>query len=110
MFKTRSLLLFNQIFEYADILCLLNFDSEHLLQVVTENKAVEREKLDGIEKWNGLSHFQRCIRCGSKKISATYQLRQAGSLLKALVVIKSGKRMETDDERMMKTKDNVSSN
>ena len=29
--------------------------------------------------------------------------------MKALVVIKSGKRMETDDERMMETKDNVSS-
>jgi hypothetical protein len=76
--KVRSLHLFNQIFEYADIFRLPNFDSERLHQVVTKYnllfKAVEREKLGGIENWNRLSHFQRDIRCGSKmNISATYQ-------------------------------------
>ena len=59
MIKVRSLLLLYQIFEYADIFRLLNFDSENLLQVVTENKAVEREKLCGIENRNRLSHFQK---------------------------------------------------
>jgi hypothetical protein len=69
--STRSL----QLFEYADVVSLGDFDSENLLRVVTENKAVEREKLGGIENWNRLSHFQRGIRCGSKKkISATYQV------------------------------------
>jgi hypothetical protein len=39
--KVRSILLFYQTFEYADIFGLLNFDSEHLLQDITENQTVE---------------------------------------------------------------------
>ena len=54
-----------------------------------------------------MSHFQEQSSRG-REVAWDRELRQAGSLLKALVVIKSGKRMETDDERMMETKDNVS--
>jgi hypothetical protein len=49
MTKARSLLLLYQLFEYANVVSLGDFDSENLLRVVTENKAVEREKLGGIE-------------------------------------------------------------
>ena len=43
MVEVRSLLLFYQFFEYADIFGLLNFDSEHLLQDFSMNQAVEWE-------------------------------------------------------------------
>jgi hypothetical protein len=57
--KVRSLLLLNQLFEDADSFVLQNFDSEHPIEMITENKAVEREKLSGIEKWKRLNYFQR---------------------------------------------------
>ena len=44
-----SLLLLYQLLEDADIFSLGDFDSEDLLQVITENKAVERETLGGID-------------------------------------------------------------
>ena len=40
-----GLLLFNQVFEDADIFGLWDLDSESAFRVVTENEAVERNKL-----------------------------------------------------------------
>ena len=44
-FEKIGLLLFDQIFEVADIFGLLNFDNEPALRVITQNKAVELEEL-----------------------------------------------------------------
>ena len=41
MIKMRSHLLLRPIFAYANIFGLLNSESEHLIQVITEKKAVE---------------------------------------------------------------------
>jgi len=43
-----DLFLLDQVFENADIFGLRNLDSKRLIRLVTENKAVEREKLRGI--------------------------------------------------------------
>jgi hypothetical protein len=45
-------LLFNQIFEDADILGLRNLDSGRSIGVVTENETIERKKLGGIKSYD----------------------------------------------------------
>jgi hypothetical protein len=55
--EVRGFLLLDPLFEDADIFGLLNFDGERLRAVVTENKAVEREKLGGIEYSGRLNLF-----------------------------------------------------
>ena len=44
-FEKIGLLLFDQIFEVADIFGLLNFDNKPALRVIAQNKAVELEEL-----------------------------------------------------------------
>ena len=56
---------------FISVLSMLTFSVLGISRM-NENKAVEREKLGGIKNWNRLSHFQSGIRCGYKKITATY--------------------------------------
>lgn len=48
MLEAMGLFLLDQVFEDADVFGLRNLDSKRLIKVVTENKAVEGEKLRGI--------------------------------------------------------------
>ena len=57
MVEVAGLLLFNQIFEDADVVSLRNSDSEHPIWVITEKKAVEGEKLRGTKSPGCLDHF-----------------------------------------------------
>jgi hypothetical protein len=41
--ELRGLLLLDLVLENADVFVLRNFDSEHIIFFVTENKAVEQE-------------------------------------------------------------------
>jgi hypothetical protein len=55
--EVRGFLLLNQVFEDADIFGLRNFDGEHPIGVITENKTVEREKLRLIKNYDCLDLF-----------------------------------------------------
>ena len=57
MIKVTGLLLLDQIFENADIFGPGDFDSEHPIGVITNNKAVEREKLREVRSRECLGYF-----------------------------------------------------
>ena len=48
MIEVWGLFLLDQVFEDADVFGFQNLDREHLIQLVTENKAVEREEVGWI--------------------------------------------------------------
>jgi len=50
----RGLFLLDQVFENAYVVSLQNLDSKRLIQLVTENKAVERAKLSEIRCFRGM--------------------------------------------------------
>ena len=60
MIEIRGLFLLDHLLEDADVFGLQNFDRERLIQLVTENKAVEQEKLHRIG-------FFRDLKRGSKR-------------------------------------------
>ena len=60
MFEAMRPFLLDQVFEDADILGVQNLNRERLIQLVTENKAVEQEKLHRIG-------FFRDLKRGSKR-------------------------------------------
>ena len=57
MVEARGLFLLDQVFEDADVVSPRNLDSEHPIGVITEKKAVEREKLRGTKSRGCLDHF-----------------------------------------------------
>ena len=52
--QRQCIFLLNQVFEDADIFNLRNLNSENLIGVVTENKAIERKESRGIKSYDCL--------------------------------------------------------
>ena len=49
MIEVRGLFLLDEVLEGRDVVGLRNLDSKHLVLRITDNEAVEREKLRGID-------------------------------------------------------------
>ena len=89
MIKVRGLFLLDQVFEDADVFGLRYLDSKRLIQLVTENKAVEGEKLRGVGHYSGLKDDAK------ENVVATYQ----GALLPRCV----GRRPKDHQQRVRTT-------